>query len=189
MTHENSETSKARPWILGAITLIGLCALAFVLLAERSTARASATVQPEMAELFGADAACRLSAGEAPQHRAAIAARAAGAKRERAPFVPQDGVEAALLLAEASQCSRQAGEEGRAVELEAQASRLRTEIWQSLQGQRLRLELALSESRWGDALEDVRAQRAWFGQATTPYAAWLRKQEAQLEARLSRRRS
>lgn len=145
------EVSRAQ--VNPVLVLSGLLALVFTLMALvlDDGANALPDAPPRAPELFDRRARCTQPAESARHHGISLEMRAL-AKSERAPFRAQDGVEAALCLAEARACYLLGGDPKDAERLRPVLRRWQQKIRADYQRNQLQLEFALRELN--DALSE-----------------------------------
>lgn len=155
-----------------------LIALLVVLTDGSEPVSAGAPTEPPA--LFDAQHPCETGAGTT-RHRAEQDEHAARAKEERYPFAPGDGVHASALYRRASSCFESAGDGARASALVERAERVEHRVEHDYRTSRFRLERALEQQRWDEALAETRRLRALVAHRSGPYVQWL----ADLERRLN----
>lgn len=131
--------------------------------------------------LFDDAVPCATSGGTA-RHHADRDAEAAIAKSERYPFAAQDGVQAVRLYRRAESCYRAIGAETEARLMQREGNLMQRRIDEDYTTHKLRLERALEQGRFPDAVIETRALiellRHREGDA---YLTWLRQLERQLQ--------
>ncbi|MCB9709119.1 MAG: hypothetical protein H6714_10060 [Myxococcales bacterium] len=121
--------------------------------------------------IFTADVTC--GQGGPARFRAERQMTAAGAKEERYPFDPADGVQAVVLYRQASKCYEAIGEAKFSEYARVQAQRLERRIRVDLQIHQTRLERSLKEKAYPQALGEARFLRRLLANDTSRYGAWL----------------
>ena len=167
---------------LSPVVVLGLPAIAvamLIVLSDGSDA-VGARAPAEAPALFDEVAECSTGGGPT-RHRADVDAHGAAAKAERYPFAPADGVQAAGLYRRAARCYEAAGDASRARELDQRADRLEGRLEQDYRTSRFRLERALEQQRWQDALAETHQLRALLSHRSGPYVQWLSDLERRLE--------
>jgi hypothetical protein len=151
-------------------------AIAFTVIAllQRPGAGSGIEQPPGVPVLFEAAVRCGREAEGARHHGLELEARAL-AKNERAPWRAQDGVEAALFLAEARACYALGGDSARAAALTPMLERWQRRLNTDYQRFRLLLEFSLRKA------EDSRAEQ---GRVPPALAAEISTQVSRLRALL-----
>lgn len=181
-----SDVEQTQPkWRLPVLVLVTLVAAAGVLLRPAEVPQAEReSFEPQA--LFGADPPCRPAPGESADHRAETAERDALARVQRYPFERLEGVAAARLYAEASDCHRRAGDAAGAERAGERLQAVRARVWQDVLAQRLRLERALENRQLDEALTEVQALRTLWRERDSEFGKWLWKQEVELQGAVAR---
>lgn len=107
---------------------------------------------------------------------------AADAKRERSPYSERDGVQSVQLFAEAAACFRAAGAMQDADTSLAHARKLAREIQDSLHGHQVRLEWALEQRRFPQAVQELQVLRNLVADRNDTHAVWLAAVARELRA-------
>jgi hypothetical protein len=170
--------------LLSAVLALGFTAVALV---QRNDDDAVGEAPPVVPELFETTTSCTQPRAAARHHAASLEARAL-AKNERAPWRAQDGVEAALCLAEARACYELGGDAERAEALTPMLRRWQRKLRTDYQRVRLQLEFSLrrakdslaEEGKVPDSLTlEIRSQvsvlQALLAHREGPYRDWLEK--------------
>ncbi len=110
--------------------------------------------------------------------------RIALSKAERMPFRTQDGIEAVTYYAQAAACFRSAGNNEAATEAMRRANSLRGRLEEEYTAHRFRLERALEQTRYEDALYEVKMLTALVSHRRGPYLTALNTLERQLTIRI-----
>ncbi len=110
--------------------------------------------------------------------------RIALSKAERMPFRTQDGIEAVTYYAQAAACFRSAGNNEAATEAMRRANSLRGRLEEEYTAHRFRLERALEQTRYEDALYEVKMLTALVTHRRGPYLTALNTLERQLTIRI-----
>ncbi|MFO0649851.1 MAG: hypothetical protein U0326_26770 [Polyangiales bacterium] len=110
--------------------------------------------------------------------------RIALSKAERMPFRTQDGIEAVTYYAQAAACFRSAGNNEAATEAMRRANGLRARLEEEYTAHRFRLERALEQTRYEDALYEVKMLTALVTHRRGPYLTALNTLERQLTIRI-----
>ena len=111
-----------------------------------------------------------------PEQRPVLAAerqRVALAKRERSPFVPQDGLDAVVDFEVAAACYRLAGQPGPATEADHAADLLRTKIDEDYRIRRVKLEHAYRVHDVAAAKRELVVLIPMTSRNRGPYTDWL----------------
>ena len=177
--------TRANPvLLLSAVLALAFTAIALV---QRDDADAVGEAPPVVPELFETAARCTQPQAAARHHAAALEARAL-AKNERAPWRTQDGVEAALSLAEARACYELGGDTEHAEALTPMLRRWQRKLRTDYQRVRLQLEFSLRKAKDSLAEEgsvpdsltleissQVSVLKALLAHRDGPYRDWLEK--------------
>lgn len=131
-------------------------------------------------ELFATVDACP-DRGPAALHRARESAEAASHKAERYAFEAQDGVDAVRLYRVAEVCYRAADRAADARRMQRDGRALERQIDEDYRTHQLRLERALEQERFDEALLESRALVALLRHTEGPYTAWVRLLRRQLQ--------
>lgn len=110
--------------------------------------------------------------------------RIALSKAERMPFRTQDGVEAVTYYAQAGACYRAGGNAEASTEAMRRANLLRARLEEEYTAHRFRLERALEQTRYEDALYEVKMLTALVSHRRGPYLTALNTLERQLTIRI-----
>jgi hypothetical protein len=164
-----------------AVTVALLAAGAAILRwADPASPTAHDAEPPALASATG----CAERSADGAASRAAKALAEAHAKQERAPFDRTDGVEALKLLTEAKACFDAAGLTAQATAVEQERAAWRRQMDEEYAALRLRLRVALDQSRVADALTALKGLEALVAtQPRSPYRAWLSSVRRDLERR------
>jgi hypothetical protein len=95
------------------------------------------------------------------------------AKRERAPFHPEDGVAAVPLYEVAAACFRAAGNVDDADDAAAAARGLQRRLREEFREHRVRLQRALAQKEWPRAEREAAVVSTFLANAPGEYADWL----------------
>jgi hypothetical protein len=114
----------------------------------------------------------------------------AASKRERAPFHPRDGLDAAPLFERAAGCYRTAGEVQHANAMHEAALELRAQTAQHMHLAHVRVERSLTEGDYAAARRNAELALLLTSDPTEPYAQWLLavKRDGLLRARTGAKR-
>lgn len=110
--------------------------------------------------------------------------RIALSKSERMPFRTQDGIEAVTYYAQAAACYRSSGNQEAATEAMRRANALKARLEEEYTAHRFRLERALEQTRYEDALFEVKMLTALVSHRRGPYLTALNTLERQLTLRI-----
>lgn len=138
--------------------------------------------------LFDEATACPATGTSATQ-RADLDAEAALAKSERYPFDANDGVESVALYQRAQACYAVAELREPAGRMQAEGEWMRHRIEEDYTSHRFRLERAMEQERWADALMETRSLLSLTRHREHPYVDWLIRIERQLQLRVDAVRS
>ncbi|MBI5512393.1 MAG: FHA domain-containing protein [Deltaproteobacteria bacterium] len=111
-------------------------------------------------------------------------ARIALSKSERMPFRTRDGIDAVNYYAQSSACFRNAGDESHARTAMSLANSLKARLEDDYRAHQFRMERALEQERWEDALYETRMVTALVSHRQGPYLQALGVLERQLTMRL-----
>lgn len=135
----------------------------------------------EPVALFPSAAAACPVAGERQRTEAAMFGAQAFAKSERYPFDASDGVESVALFLRAGACFAGASDADSATRMNHEAEYMRARIEDDYRGHQFRLQRAMNQNRFPDALHEARALLALTGDfAEHAYHLWLLRTERQL---------
>jgi hypothetical protein len=127
---------------------------------------------------------CPESGGSVAATQARRAAEAASHKRERYAFAAQDGIEAVRLYAVAEGCFHAAGEARDAARMKRAKNALVQRIEEDYRTHRLRLDRALKNRDYQDALRETRAIQALLAHRDGTFLKWLEGLERKLQLRV-----
>ena len=179
----HAESKKKEP----AVSPVFLIAVVLIPLATwllfRDNSEHLQTTSSEAPKLFADTAACP-EQGTAAMTRARNEGDAAWAKSDRYVFAASDGVEAVDRFALAAACYRAAGDDADAKRMEAEHASLAAHIDEDYRSHRLRLDRALRDSLFQEALMEVHALRALTKSSHSPYTEWLLQLQHKLEVKL-----
>jgi hypothetical protein len=106
--------------------------------------------------------------------------------RERAPFSPQDGVQAVELLSRAADCYATSGAEPRAEPLRALAAELKQDLSRQFHVHQVRLERALVSGDYDQAKRETRILRSFAAHRPSAYFDWLATLDRQMDVKYAR---
>jgi hypothetical protein len=164
--------------ILGALGIIG--ALAWVLLAEDTGHGIETQAPSETLDLFAEPVRCP-STGAQALYLADEDAEGALAKSERYPFDASDGVESVELYRRSQACYALVGQTEAATRMQHEGDWMQHRIEEDYRTHRLRLERAMEQQRWSDALLETRALLALTRTRDHAYVQWLVRNERRLQ--------
>lgn len=110
--------------------------------------------------------------------------RIALSKAERMPFRTQDGIDAVVYYAQAAACYRAANNTEAATEATRRSASLKSRLEEDYTAHRFRLERALEQQRFDDALFEVRMLTSLVSHRRGPYLTALNTLERQLTLRI-----
>jgi hypothetical protein len=181
---KKDKEEKVSPVLLVAsVVVMGLAG--WTLLSEPNTLQPPGRVNTPPPQLFDdlnrpcpqADPALIVSTAEE-------STRIALSKAERMPFRTQDGIEAVTYYAQAAACFRAAGNVNAANEATRRANALKARLEEEYTAHRFRLERALEQTRYEDALYEVKMLTALVAHRRGPYLTALNTLERQLTIRI-----
>ncbi len=175
---------KVSPVILGAaVVVMGLAA--WTLLTEPSTLAPPSRVSTPPPALFDdLNRPCPQGEATLVASTAEESTRIALSKAERMPFRTQDGIEAVTYYAQAAACFRAAGNADASTEAMRRANTLRGRLEEEYTAHRFRLERALEQTRYEDALYEVKMLTALVSHRRGAYLTALNALERQLTIRI-----
>lgn len=164
--------------------LIGLAALlalaAFIVHQRFSQNQAEEVLEPP-ALFEGDSSACPETTPEAASSAAEELLEGADGRRERAPYVPEDAVEAVRLYRQVASCLRVAQWNEGADIVTKDADRLQQKTESSLHLHNVRLWRALELKRNGDVQQEIQMLRGYLKGKSGIYVDWLAKLERELD--------
>ena len=170
---------KASPVVLiGAVGIMGI--LAWTMLAEPSGSDIETEAPTDPLSLFDADVACPTSGAQA-LYSADEDAEGALAKSERYPFDASDGVDSVVLYRRAQACYAAVGQPEASTRMQTEGDWMQHRIEEDYTTHRLRLERAMEQQRWPDALLETRALLSLTRHRDHPYVQWLTRNERRLQ--------
>lgn len=174
--HEQSR-SKA----IYALAAVGFPLGFWVLLTTEPAQQAELSQVSAPALFSGSDSACSESAeGPARAFAEQELARAESA-RERAPFDPEQGVDAVTAYARSAACFRMARETQRADQVASAAESLKRRLNQEFRIHQVRLEWAQATSHYQEARTEVRLLLSFVGRRGGEYKDFLSSLDRQIE--------
>ncbi len=172
--------------VVKVVLLLGAAALAVTMALGPPNRSLPTRTRHEPPALFDEGAATCDAKGSDPARRGETLAEAASLHDERYPFDPQDGFEALRLYQQAAACFRAAGRTEAEAEAKAKADALRRRIEDDFRHARFRLDRALTEKRYVDALREARRIAAFVEHRPGPYLEWVQVLERRLAMRVQR---
>jgi len=124
---------------------------------------------------------CPENAAEAAGAAAEELLTQADGRRERAPFVPEDAIEAVHLYRQVAACLRVASWEDGAQIVDKDADQLQRQTENAVHVHNVRLSRALELRRAHDARGEIQVLRGYMSGKTGAYADWLSKLEREME--------
>ncbi len=172
-----------------AIGLVGIVAvLGWLMLSDPARTNLEMQAPTDPLSLFDAEAPCPATGAQA-LYRADQDAEHALAKSERYPFDSGDGIESVMLYRRAQACYVISGEPESAARMQREAEWMRQRIEEDFATHRVRLERAMTQERWPDALVETRALIALTRHRNHPYVEWLQRNARRLQLLLEQRSS
>jgi hypothetical protein len=162
--------------MIGGVVLVGLLAWLFLFDEEAALPSSTATPPP----LFGGAVPCPAQ-GPGALHVAGESADEGAARAERYIFAAQDGVRAVNAYARAQACYAAGGNAAEAQRMQDARDRLARRIEEDYGSHRLRLERALENGDYPEALLQARALRRLTSHLTGDYVEWLKLLEQRLQ--------
>jgi hypothetical protein len=172
---------KSSPIILLAPVVMGF-AMWMLFSEEDADAALNAPSPPE---LFSDHVDCNAQ-GSPAHHHGERREQTALASSERYPFAPGEGVRAVVAYSEAAACYAASNDALGARRAREHAAELQTRTIQDYRSARLRLDHALREQSYGDALEETELLLSLLQGRNDPYVEWLTNLERQLRLAQSR---
>lgn len=164
--------------ILGLVAILAV--LAWTMAGEPNRTNLELQAPTEPLQLFDAEVGCPV-AGANALYRADQDAEHALAKSERYPFESGDGIESVTLYRRAQACYVTVGEPEPAARMQREAEWMQARIEEDYATHRMRLERALAQERWPDALFETRALIALTRHRNHPYVEWLERNARRLQ--------
>jgi hypothetical protein len=163
--------------VIGGVAVVGV--LAWTMLSEPEGSGLEMEAPSDPVELFDQQVTCPTSGAQA-LYTADEDAEAALAKSERYPFDASDGVESVMLYRRAQACYAAVGQTQAAIRVQHEGDWMQRRIEEDYATHRLRLERAMEQQRWADALLEIRALLALTRHRDHPYVQWLIRNERRL---------
>ena len=181
---KDKKEEKVSPVILGAaVIVLGLAG--WMLLSEPGNLAPPSRVSTPPPALFDdLNRPCPQADPSLIVSTAEESTRIALSKAERMPFRTQDGVEAVTYYAQAGSCYRAASNAEASTEAMRRANLLRARLEVDYTAHRFRLERALEQTRYEDALYEVKMLTALVSHRRGPYLTALNTLERQLTIRI-----
>ncbi len=181
---KDKKEEKVSPVLLVAsVVVMGLAA--WTLLTEPNNLQAPGRVNTPPPALFDdLNRPCPQADPSLVTSTAEESTRIALSKAERMPFRTQDGVEAVTYYAQAAACYRAAANAEASGEAMRRANTLKARLEEEYTAHRFRLERALEQTRYEDALYEVRMITALVSHRRGPYLTALNTLERQLTLRI-----
>jgi hypothetical protein len=181
---KEKKEEKVSPVLLGAsVVVMGLAA--WTLLSDPNALAAPSKVSTPPPALFDdLNRPCPQSDPSLLVATAEESTRIALSKAERMPFRTQDGLDAVTYYAQASACYRAANNQEASTEAGRRATSLKSRLEEEYTAHRFRLERALEQTRYEDALYEVKMLTALVSHRRGPYLTALNTLERQLTLRI-----
>ncbi len=181
---KDKKEEKVSPVILGAaVVVMGLAAWS-LLSPPSNLAPPSRVSTPPPALFDDLNRPCPQADPSLIASTADESTRIALSKAERMPFRTQDGIDAVTYYAQAGACFRAANNAEAATEAMRRANALRARLEEEYTAHRFRLERALEQTRYEDALYEVKMLTALVAHRRGPYLTALNTLERQLTIRI-----
>lgn len=172
--------------LLGGVGIIGI--LAWTMLSDPGGHGLETQAPTEPLQIFDAEVACP-STGAQALYMADEDAEGALAKSERYPFDASDGVESVQLYRRSQACYALVGQAEAASRMRQEGDWMQHRIEEDYTTHRLRLERAMEQQRWPDALLETRALLALTRHREHAYVQWLIRNERRLQLLVDQARS
>jgi hypothetical protein len=158
---------------LYAYVVFGLAACLLMVMA-RGKAKPALAEPARVPGLWGAPAdTCPQSTADEALATARARIDLAGARRERSPFHPEDGVAAVALYQVAAACFRAAGNLDEANDTSAEARDIARALGEDFREHRVRLQRAMAQKEWARAEHEAQVLSTFLANAPGEYADWL----------------
>lgn len=178
---------KTSPIVLiGGVGIIGV--LAWTMLSDPGGHGLETRAPSEPLQIFDAEVTCPTTGAQA-LYMADEDAEGALAKSERYPFDASDGVESVQLYRRSQACYALVGQTEAANRMRQEGDWMQHRIEEDYTTHRLRLERAMEQQRWPDALLETRALLALTRHRDHPYVQWLIRNERRLQLLVDQARS
>jgi hypothetical protein len=174
---KTSDQKMSPIMVIGAVGIVGV--LAWAMLSEPEGHGLEMEAPRDPLQLFDAQVTCPATGAQA-LYLADQDAEAAFAKSERYPFDASDGVESVMLYRRSQACYAAVGQVEAAARMQREGDWMQRRIEEDYTTHRLRLERALEQSRFADALIETRALLALTRHRDHPYVQWLIRNERRL---------
>ncbi|MCL2724684.1 MAG: FHA domain-containing protein [Polyangiaceae bacterium] len=182
-TQKKKKTSPIMIIALGIMILVG----GYEVFLDSPTDTKMEPPPSRMPELFGPPVTACPNAQAAAFANEQLAN--AEAKRARAPFHVQDGVQAVPLFETAAACFRVGGDVPLAAAAEQSAARLRRDIMEDFRTRSVRLVHALAIEDYGNAQKEVRVLLQFTEGKSGKYITWLQDRERELKLKVGTNKS
>ncbi len=183
---QKAPNEKTSPVVMfGSVGIIGI--LAWSLLSDPGGPDIDTEAPSESVTIFDGERPCP-SAGASALYSADQSAEAALAKSERYPFDASDGVESVDLYRTAQACYGLVGQQEAVQRMQREGDWMQHRIEEDYTSHRFRLERAMEQQRWPDALIETRSLLALTRHREHAYVQWLVRNERQLSLLVETRR-
>lgn len=172
--------------LLGGVGIIGV--LAWTMLSDPGGHGLETQAPTEPLQIFDTEVPCPTTGAQA-LYMADEDAEGALAKSERYPFDASDGVESVQLYRRSQACYALVGQTEAANRMRQEGDWMQHRIEEDYTTHRLRLERAMEQQRWPDALLETRALLALTRHREHPYVQWLIRNERRLQLLVDQARS
>ncbi len=173
--------------VVKVVLLLGAAAMLVTMVLGPGNQSLPTRARREPPDLFDATPARCDAKGSEPGRRGEELAEAASLHDERYPFDPQDGFQALRLYLQAADCFRAAGRTQDQAEAKAKAEALRRRIEEDFREARFRLDRALTEKRYADALREAHRLASFVAHRPGPYQDWVQVLERRLAMRVQQK--
>jgi hypothetical protein len=174
--------ARVRPAFVAIALLLGVVlALALVKLSQRRPPVPAPVVPP----LFAAEPAprCPEESAEAARLAALEFVAQADAKRERAPFLPEEGLSAVPLYRAASACFARVGDAELARDQGMRADALQRYVERDYHLHQVRVYLAHRSEDMETLAHEARVLSRYLRDRSAPYSVWLDQRQREIEAK------
>ncbi|AKF11665.1 FHA domain-containing protein [Sandaracinus amylolyticus] len=178
---------KTSPVVLiGGVGIVGI--LAWTMLSDPGGHGIETQAPTEQLQIFDAAVQCPQTGAQA-LYMADDDAEGALAKSERYPFDASDGVESVQLYRRSQACYALVGQAEAAARMQHEGDWMQHRIEEDYTTHRLRLERAMEQQRWPDALLETRALLSLTRHREHAYVQWLIRNERRLQLLVDQARS
>ena len=177
-------SSRPRPLLLAA-AVIAVCGALFWATTRHGRERSAPPLAPA---LFAALAeTCPEQAPEAARAAALEFLRTADAKRERAPFAPEDGLAAVTSYRRTAQCAERAGDAPLAEAARRRADALQAQVERDYHVHQVRVHLAQRKADPALLAREARVLASYVRGRSGRYGEWLDQLQREIDAETKKR--